>query len=110
MRDSRFRTFVQLTFANPASLAYLALVLVAASPLAYGAAGGDPGFAAVWLLLATAPTSMGLLALFVNVDSALGPTYFLLALAAAALLHSFLLGLAYRAFRKRMPRRANALA
>ncbi|MEU2117966.1 hypothetical protein ABZ567_20485 [Streptomyces sp. NPDC016459] len=62
MRDSHARTFVRLTFANPASLVYLGLVVTAALPLVFASVTADAGFAAVWLLLITAPTSMVLLA------------------------------------------------
>ncbi|MEU5215376.1 hypothetical protein AB0G79_04135 [Streptomyces sp. NPDC020807] len=110
MRASRLRTFVQLTFANPASLLYLGLVLVAAFPLLYESLTGASGFGGIWLLLATAPTSMGLMVLFWDVDSDLGAPLFLLALALAALLHSFALGLAHRWVQDHLPRRANTLA
>ncbi|WP_398853896.1 SCO4225 family membrane protein [Streptomyces lateritius] len=55
------RTIIRLTFANPASLVYLGLVVAAALPLVFASAAADPGFAAVWVLLITAPTSMLLL-------------------------------------------------
>ncbi|MGW5781337.1 SCO4225 family membrane protein [Streptomyces sp. NPDC003863] len=100
MRDSRPRTFVRLTFANPASLVYLGLVAVAALPLVFASATADSSFAAVWILLVTAPTSMiMLLPDFANGDSGLATGYFLAALALSALLNSFLLGLAYRGLR-----------
>lgn len=100
MRDSRPRTLVRLTFANPASLVYLGLVAAAALPLVFASATADTGFAAVWILLITAPTSMLLLLPdFANGDSGLATGYFLAALAFSALLHSFLLGLAYRGLR-----------
>ncbi|WP_426403683.1 SCO4225 family membrane protein [Streptomyces sp. R-07] len=100
MRDSRFRTLVRLTFANPASLVYLGLVAVAALPVVFAPVIADDSFAAVWLLLITAPTSMLLLVPdFANGDSALATGYFFAALALSALLHSFLLGLAYRGLR-----------
>ncbi|MGA5198737.1 SCO4225 family membrane protein [Streptomyces exfoliatus] len=60
----------------------------------------DTGFAAVWILLITAPTSMLLLLPdFTNGDSGLASAYFLAALTLSALLHSYLLGLAYRGLR-----------
>ncbi|MEU6164795.1 SCO4225 family membrane protein [Streptomyces tanashiensis] len=107
MRDSRPRTLVRLTFANPASLVYLGLVAVAALPLVFASATADNSFAAVWLLLITAPTSMLLLLPdFTDGNSALATGYFLAALTLSALLHSFLLGLAYRAFRGNPPQQA----
>ncbi|MFF3604385.1 SCO4225 family membrane protein [Streptomyces sp. NPDC002463] len=100
MRDSRPRTLVRLTFANPASLVYLGLVTVAALPLVFASATADSSFAAVWILLVTAPTSLILLLPdFANGDSGLATGYFLAALTLSALLHSFLLGLAYRGLR-----------
>ncbi|MFC9398638.1 SCO4225 family membrane protein [Streptomyces sp. NPDC057027] len=100
MRDSRPRTLVRLTFANPASLVYLGLVVVAALPLVFASATADSSFAAVWILLVTAPTSLILLLPdFANGDSGLATGYFLAALTLSALLHSFLLGLAYRGLR-----------
>ncbi|MFE9137677.1 SCO4225 family membrane protein [Streptomyces sp. NPDC007355] len=100
MRDSRPHTIIRLTFANPASLVYLGLVVAAALPLVFASATPDPGFAAVWILLITAPTSMLLLLPdFADGDSALATGYFLATLALSALLHSFLLGLAYRGLR-----------
>ncbi|WP_055600679.1 SCO4225 family membrane protein [Streptomyces aureus] len=100
MRDSRPRTLGRLTFANPASLVYLGLVAAAALPLVFASATADTGFAAVWILLITAPTSMLLLLPdFANGDSGPATGYFLAALALSALLHSFLLGLAYRGLR-----------
>ncbi|MFF8834792.1 SCO4225 family membrane protein [Streptomyces sp. NPDC015130] len=100
MRDSRPRTLVRLTFANPASLVYLGLVAVAAIPVVLAPWSADPSFAAIWLLLLTMPTNM--LLLFpdlVSGESALATAYFVAVLAFAALLHSFLLGLAYRGLR-----------
>ncbi|MFE5734654.1 SCO4225 family membrane protein [Streptomyces sp. NPDC056528] len=61
MRDSRFRTLVRLTFANPASLVHLGLVAAAALPMVFASATADSGFAAVWVLFITAPTSLILL-------------------------------------------------
>ncbi|MEU2236922.1 SCO4225 family membrane protein [Streptomyces vietnamensis] len=100
MRDSRSHTFVRLTFANPASLVYLGLVAIAALPMVFASATADSSFAAVWILLITAPTSMLLLLPdFTNGDSGLATGYFVAALTLSALLHSFLLGLAYRGLR-----------
>ncbi|MGA5498747.1 SCO4225 family membrane protein [Streptomyces cinereoruber] len=111
MRDSRSRAFVRLTFANPASLVYLGLVVAAALPLVFASATGDTGFAAVWILLITAPTSMFLLLPdFTNGDSALATGYFLAALALSALLHAFLLGLVYRGLRGGTASRVHASA
>ncbi|MEV7565453.1 SCO4225 family membrane protein [Streptomyces tanashiensis] len=100
MRDSRARTLVRLTFANPASLVYLGLVAAAALPVVFASATADSSFAAVWLLLITAPTSMLLLLPdFADGNSGLATAYFFAALTLSALLHSFLLGLIYRALR-----------
>ncbi|MER5961410.1 hypothetical protein [Streptomyces sp. NPDC002057] len=100
MRDSRPRALVRLTFANPASLVYLGLVAAAALPMVFASATADSSFAAVWMLLITAPTSMLLLLPdFADGDSGLATGYFLAALTLSALLHSFLLGLAYRGLR-----------
>ncbi|MFF5920482.1 SCO4225 family membrane protein [Streptomyces flavochromogenes] len=100
MRDSRPRTLVRLAFANPASLVYLGLVVAAALPMLFASATADSSFAAVWILLITAPTSMVLLLPdFADGDSGLAIGYFLAVLAFSALLHSFLLGLAYRGLR-----------
>ncbi|MGW6413935.1 SCO4225 family membrane protein [Streptomyces sp. NPDC055055] len=107
MRDSRPRTLVRLTCANPASLIYLGLVVAAALPMVFASPTGDSGFAAVWIILITAPTSMLLLLPDVaNGDSALATGYFLAALAFSALLHAFLLGLAYRGLRGNPARQA----
>ncbi|MFF5712492.1 SCO4225 family membrane protein [Streptomyces sp. 62] len=101
MRDSYPRTLVRLTFANPASLVYLGLVAIAALPMVFASATTDSSFAPLWVLLLTAPTSMILLLPdFANGDSGLAFGYFLAALALAALLHSFLIGLGYRALRR----------
>ncbi|MET9935316.1 MULTISPECIES: hypothetical protein [unclassified Streptomyces] len=109
MRDSRPRTPVRLTFANPASLVYLGLVVAAALPLVFASATADSGFAAVWILLITAPTSMLLLLPdFANGDSGLATGYFIAVLAFSALLHSSLLGLAYRGLRGNPARQARA--
>ncbi|MFJ2934451.1 SCO4225 family membrane protein [Streptomyces sp. NPDC087219] len=111
MRDSRARTLVRITFANPASLVYLGLAAVAALPMVFTSATADTGFAAVWILLITAPTSMVLLLPgFADGDSALASGYFLAALAFSALLHAFLLGLVYRALRGNPARRARTTA
>ncbi|WP_411075720.1 SCO4225 family membrane protein [Streptomyces sp. cmx-4-7] len=100
MRDSRFRTLVRPTFANPASLVHLGLVAAAALPVVFTSATADSGFAAVRVLFTTAPTSMVLLLPdFANGDSGLAAGYFLAVLVFSALLHSFLLGLAYRGLR-----------
>ncbi|GEB57702.1 SCO4225 family membrane protein [Streptomyces gardneri] len=101
MRDSRPRTLVRLTFANPASLVYLGLVVVASLPVVFAPWSADPSFAPLWLIMITMPTS-GFLLLpeFANGDSVLSTGYFLSAMAFCALLHAFLLGLAYRAIRK----------
>ncbi|MFF3841166.1 SCO4225 family membrane protein [Streptomyces sp. NPDC001930] len=107
MRDSRPRTLVRITFANPASLVYLGLVAVAALPVVFASATADSSFAAVWILLITAPTSMVLLLPdFSHGDSALASGYFLAALAFSALLHAFLLGLMYRGLRGSPARQA----
>ncbi|MFE7517215.1 SCO4225 family membrane protein [Streptomyces sp. NPDC057540] len=111
MRDSRLRTLVRLTFANPASLVYLGLVAVTALPLVLTPAIERSGFEAVWLFFVTAPTSMLLLLPDVtDGDSGLAIGYFTAALALAALLHSFLLGLAYRAVRGGRTREARTTA
>ncbi|MFE5596958.1 SCO4225 family membrane protein [Streptomyces sp. NPDC056549] len=107
MRDSRPRAFVRLTFANPASLIYLGLVAAAALPLVFASATADNSFAAVWMLLITAPTSMLLLLPdFADGDSGLATAYFLAALSLAALIQSFLLGLIYRGLRGNPARQA----
>ncbi|MFJ4871383.1 SCO4225 family membrane protein [Streptomyces sp. NPDC088757] len=109
MRDSRPRTLVRLTFANPASLVYLGLVVAAALPMVFASATGDSDFAAVWILLITAPTSMLLLLPdTAGGDSGLATGYFLAVLVFSALLHSFLLGLVYRGLRGNPARRARA--
>ncbi|MYS05176.1 hypothetical protein GTW71_01630 [Streptomyces sp. SID6041] len=107
MRDSRPRALVRLTFANPASLVYLGLAAAAALPMVFAPATADSSFAAVWMLLITAPTSMILLLPdFADGDSGLATAYFLAALALSALLHAFLLGLAYRGLRGKAAQQA----
>ncbi|MFC9595222.1 SCO4225 family membrane protein [Streptomyces sp. NPDC056944] len=110
MRDSRLRTLVRLTFANPVSLVYLGLVVVAALPMVFTPAIERSGFEPVWLLLITEPSSMLLFMLlpdFADGDS--GPAIYAVP-ALAALLHAFLLGLAYRAVRGNRTRRARTTA
>ncbi|GGY82137.1 SCO4225 family membrane protein [Streptomyces omiyaensis] len=110
MRDSRLRTFLRLAFANPASLVYLGLVAVAALPMAHASLTGDRSFAALWMLMITAPTStLLLLPDFADGDSAPAAGYFLAALALSALLHSFLLGLAHRTLRRTPGQRTGPL-
>ncbi|MFI8372089.1 SCO4225 family membrane protein [Streptomyces sp. NPDC085466] len=111
MRDSRPRTLVRLTFANPASLVYLGLVAVAALPVVAAAAGADVAFAGIWLLMITAPTSMVLLLPdFAGGASAPAAAYIVAALVLSALLHSFVLGLAYRGLRGHAARRTRPAA
>ncbi|MFB7518096.1 SCO4225 family membrane protein [Streptomyces sp. NPDC056144] len=110
MPASRLRTFARLAFANPASLVYLGMVLVSALPMAIAEVTGQPGPMGIWLVLATAPTSPLLLAFESTTGPGDAPAFFFGAVAFAALLHSFVLGLAYRAVRAhRTHRPANAL-
>ncbi|MFE6853815.1 SCO4225 family membrane protein [Streptomyces sp. NPDC057674] len=107
MPSSRPRALVRLTFANPASLVYLGMVIAAALPMVFASATADSSFAAVWMLLITAPTStLLLLPDFADGDSGLATGYFLAALALSALLQSFLLGLVYRRLRGTPARQA----
>ncbi|MFB6626328.1 SCO4225 family membrane protein [Streptomyces sp. NPDC056374] len=62
MRDSRPRTLVRLTLANPASLVYLGLVAAAALPMVFASATADSSLEAVWILLITVPTRQAELA------------------------------------------------
>ncbi|GGS89839.1 hypothetical protein GCM10010222_34260 [Streptomyces tanashiensis] len=113
MRDSRLRTLVRLTFANPVSLVYLGLVVVAALPMVFTPAIERSGFEPVWLFLITEPTSMLLFMLlpdFGDGDSGPAMAYVYAVPALSALLHAFLLGLAYRAVRGNRTRRARTTA
>ncbi|WP_314612252.1 SCO4225 family membrane protein [Streptomyces stackebrandtii] len=99
MRDSRPRAVVRLTFANPVSLVYLAVV--ASLPLLVSPWTAGPAFSDVWLSLATAPSSLLLLLPDVLTGiSGWATAYHYTALVLSALINAFLLGLAYRALRR----------
>ncbi|ALO10163.1 hypothetical protein AQF52_4569 [Streptomyces venezuelae] len=101
MRDSRPRALVRITFANPVSLVYLGLAVVASIPLLVAPWTADPGFSAVWLILVTSPTSLLLLLPDVVTGiSGWATAYYYTALVLSALTNAYLLGLAYRAIRK----------
>ncbi|MFH8572042.1 SCO4225 family membrane protein [Streptomyces sp. NPDC017993] len=106
---SGLRRLARLTFGNPVSLGYLALVLAA---VAFAVLDGlvtepaDASFSGVWALLLTAPT---IFPLWLAGDALWGgsgaPDGYLMASAAvAALVNALLLGLAHRAVRG--PRRS----
>ncbi|MEU4080555.1 hypothetical protein DEJ45_15680 [Streptomyces venezuelae] len=99
MRDSRPRAVVRLTFANPVSLGYLALV--ASLPLLVSPWTEGRAFADFWFALATAPSSpILLLPDVVTGFSAWASAYHYTALALSALINAFLLGLAHRSLRR----------
>ncbi|MFF8508984.1 SCO4225 family membrane protein [Streptomyces sp. NPDC015492] len=99
MRDSRPRAAARLTFANPLSLGYLALV--ASLPLLVSPWTEGRAFADFWYALATAPSSpVLLLPDLLTGLSGWATAYHYTALALSALINAFLLGLAHRALRK----------
>jgi hypothetical protein len=97
MNKQRLRTSIRLTFGNPVSLGYLALVLAATVFVAVDTlfvAHEDASFAGVWLFFLAAPT---VFAFFVGSSLAgsdgLGPAWFVyLALVVSVVVQAFVLG------------------
>ncbi|MFE7132211.1 SCO4225 family membrane protein [Streptomyces sp. NPDC057638] len=101
------RTITRLTFANPASAAYLAIVGVAiACATAVTVFAQDPGFVWVWPALVTAPVFFLTMAVITAVTNAFGiatvsGAVLIGGVVVSALVQSFALGLLLRMLRGR---------
>ncbi|MFE6227504.1 SCO4225 family membrane protein [Streptomyces sp. NPDC057854] len=99
------RTLLRLTFANPASAAYLGLVGASVAFETAAAVFGDPGIVGIWPFLLTAPFSL----LATNLTQATwgldAPLWTLAAgVTLSALIQSFALGALLHTLRHRPPR------
>ncbi|MEU5917530.1 hypothetical protein [Streptomyces sp. NPDC047141] len=96
------RTLIRLTFANPASAAYLGLVGAAVVFEVAAALLSDPGIVGIWPVLLTAPTSpmvIGAIGAVGGMDTSVW--YLVAGVAFSALVQSFALGLLLEALRGR---------
>ncbi|MER5476799.1 hypothetical protein ABT026_07420 [Streptomyces sp. NPDC002734] len=87
------RTLIRLTFANPASAAYLGLFGASVAFEVAAALFSDPGIVGIWPVLIAAPTSL----LAAGLDAAIGgadsQVWFLVGgVCVSALIQSFVLG------------------
>ncbi|TRV76519.1 hypothetical protein FKN01_18865 [Streptomyces sp. 130] len=102
------RTLLRLTFANPVSAVYLAIVGAAIVFEAAVATFGEPGFVGIWPFLLTAPVSLLFAMVGASVDGPENLSYWFLAggIVVSALVQAFVLGALTETLRGRLRRAA----